>query len=115
MSETCIHGNAWRPMSQQQECSDCAKLVEAMKEGSRLLEQRTDEDRFVAYVAKMRAMGETGPLEGFGFKVGSAPPEQGPPITEASVRRAREATSRQNEALLYASSEGFPVDDEASR
>lgn len=39
---------------------------------------------------------------------------QSPPITDAQRRLARQDAQRQNEALLYASSEGFPIDEEAS-
>ena len=68
-------------------------------------------EAFASFVRTMRDAGELGPLEWGPFKVGATSAlTASPPITEAQRSEMLRQTREQAEALLYASSEGFPAE-----
>jgi hypothetical protein len=66
-------------------------------------------------VATMRELGVTS-YERAGLRVmlGPDPPPASAPITDAQRREIARKAAEGQAALLYASSEGFPVDDEGA-
>jgi hypothetical protein len=66
-------------------------------------------------VAVMREMGVTHYAKGdITIDLGAAPRPESPPITPEQIRFAREKAAKERDLLLFASSEGFPIDDEVT-
>lgn len=66
-------------------------------------------------VAVMRELGVTTyEHDGKRVELGAAPAPTSPPITDAQRREIAQKTKEQSAALLYASSEGFLIDEEGA-
>jgi hypothetical protein len=73
----------------------------------------SEADQLRELVAAMRDMGVTHYAKGdVVIDLGAAPRPESPPITDVQRRMAREKTKAFQDALLFASSEGFPVDED---
>lgn len=72
----------------------------------------SDADSLRSLVATMREMGVTHYAKGDTvIDLGPVPMPPAPPITPNQIAKAQQESAAQHEALLFASSEGFPIED----
>jgi hypothetical protein len=117
--ELCRHGNPFRRLSEAQICPECERYVKKQARAQRHpptapipAPAKSPADELRELVSVMREMGVTKYERGdVRLELGAAPVES-TPITDAQRHEMKRVAREQDEALLFASSEGFPIDED---